>query len=278
MFKLSGVYSTLVLTKQTMAYILMHTKALANWAALHAKLSIPRMLPTYELAQEAQDAENGITLTHVLVRGKSGLPSVAGISSGPEALTISHEQHCIRATRRFKMHSGLEFGSDMPQHLMKTAQMPTPLAPKSKPRKAAASRAVVAASQAVVPTPEPTGPPPPAASIIAPVATAVATAPAAPAASIVAPIANSSTSVAVQKAPELSPQEEMALRRAEAARRRERSHKIAARWAENQRDTELIPLDSDVNPPDEAEAFPRVAARRQRGFAAYATSRLDGPR
>lgn len=282
MFKLAGVYSTLVMTKQTMATILMHTKALANWAALHAKLSIPRMLPTYELAQEAEDAKNGVTLTHVLVRGKSGLPSVAAISSGPEALTITHEQHCIRAARRFKMHSALEFGSDIPQHLLKTAPMPTPLAPKSKPRKAAASRAIVTASQAMVPTPEPSGPPPPAASIIAPVATAAA--PALPSTSIVAPATNSSTAMAVPpsstpaKAPELSPAEEMALRRAEAARRRERSHKVAARWAENQRDTELIPLSQDINPPDEAEAFPRVAARRQRGFAAYAASRLDGPR
>mmetsp|Transcript_61846 Transcript_61846/g.109840 ORF Transcript_61846/g.109840 Transcript_61846/m.109840 type:complete len:883 (-) Transcript_61846:114-2762(-) len=251
MHRLACVFSTTVLTRQTAQTMLMHVKALTMWAVMHAKSPIPRMLPTHELAQEAQ--ETGVILTHVLVRGK-GLPSVAAVQSGLEASSSTLDQRGIRASRRFKHHSALEFGSDIPQHLMKSAHMPTPLQP---PRRSAR----------VLP------------AEIVPAKPAMASYPTAKAATA----SPSHGRELVQSAPsqlqaEPSVQEEMAARRAEAQRRRERSYQVAARWAQTQRDSELILLSEETNPLDDAEAFPRIANRKPRGFTAFAASRGEGRR
>jgi len=240
-FRLDGVFNTTVLTKQTVRLILMHTKALTLWAARHAKMPIPRMLQTHELAQEAKDIDKGVVLTHVLARNKIGLPSVAAVSSGAEVPGISEEQRGIRAARRFKLHSALEMGGDMPQSQMKSAVVPTPLQPKQAQRAKPKFEVALAKKNE---------PPPAAMSVLA-------------AESSIVP----SQAKPVQ---ELSVEEEVAQRRAEAQKRRERSYQVASKWAQSQRDSELIPL-GEENPFDENEAFPRLA--RRRGFSAYAAGR-----
>lgn len=242
-FRLDGVFNTTVLTKQTVRLILMHVKAITMWAARDANLPIPRLLATYERAQEARDMDKGVVLTHIMVKGKTGLPSIASMSSGLE-LNLSDEQQNVRAARRFKLHSALEMGGDIPQNLMKSAVLPVPLQPKAK------ARAPARWSEQL-------------AKVDRPAATQAA---AQPAMSILAPQA-AETSVQVSKAPKLSVEEEVAHRRAEAQKRRERSYQVAATWAQTQRDSELIPL-GEANPFDEADAFPRGA--RRRGFAAFA--------
>lgn len=248
-FRLDGVFNTTVLSKQTVRLILMHTKALTMWAARDANLPIPRLLPLHERAQEAKDADKGIVLTHVMVKGKTGLPSIASMSSGPD-LHLSDEQRAVRTCRRFKLHSALEMGGDIPQNLMKGATLPTPLQP-SKPKQ----RGVAARWQEQLVAAEPKR----AAKEVA--------VPPAPAMSILAAQAPPTTEVAKPAAPKLSVEEEVAQRRAEAQKRRERNYQVAATWAQSQRDSELIPLGED-NPFDEAEAFPRAA--RRRGFSAFA--------
>jgi len=238
--KLSCVFSTQVLSRQTAIAMLMHVKALTMWAAMHAKSSIPRMLSTWELAQESK--ETGVVLTHVMVRGK-GLPAVAAVQSGLEASSTTPDQQGIRASGRFKRHSALEFSSDIPQHLMKSAHMPALLQPQKRqtraPRVLPAEAAPMASSSAAK----------------------------------VAMASPSALAQAQPKPPEPSVEEEMAARRAEAHRRRERSYQVAARWAQTQRDSELIPLNEETNPLDDAEASPNMARRQARGFTAFAASR-----
>jgi len=239
-WKIDAVFNTSVLTRQTVRMMLIHIKALTMWAAMNAKSAIPRMLPTFELGQEAADADCGIVLTHILHRGK-GLPSVAAMQSGREALDISQEHRGLRTARRFKLNSGLEMGGDVTQALMKTAQMPRAIAP---------------------PAPRPK---PPRATLAAPAASASSLVP--PSSSVVAIPNGENRSAAVEP----SVEEEVAARRAEVAKRRERSYNVAARWAETQRESELIPLDQE--PLHESEAFPRLANQRPRGFAAFSSRR-----
>lgn len=251
-FRLDGVFNTTVLTKQTVRLILMHVKALTMWAARDANLPIPRLLATYERAQEAKDAEKGIVLTHIMVKGKTGLPSIASMASGPDVDGLSEEQRAARSCHRFKMHSALEMGGDIPQSLMKSATLPTPLQPP-KPKQRAAAAAPRWQEQLVKAEPSALAKPEPAMSIVA---------------------AQAPSQVAASEAklppPKLSVEEEVAQRRAEAQKRRERNYQVAATWAQSQRDSELIPL-GEANPFDEAEAFPRAA--RRRGFAAFAAQR-----
>ncbi|CAE7478823.1 lgrD [Symbiodinium natans] len=248
-FRLDGVFNSTVLTKQTVQLMLMHTKALTLWAARHAKMPIPRMLRLSEMAQEAKDADKGIILTHVLARNQIGLPSVAAMSSGPEGFGISDEQRGIRASRRFKLHSALEMGADIPQSQMKSATLPTPLQPPKR-KQASQQR-----WQELAPRPASNEPAPAAMSILAASETSLAKASPAP------------QKPAVR---ELTAEEEVAQRRAEAQKRRERSYNVAAKWAQSEKDSELIPL-GQANPFDENEAFPRAA--RRRGFAQYAAIR-----
>lgn len=247
-FRFDGVFNNTVLTKQTVQMILMHTKALTVWAARHARMAIPRMLRLSEMAQEAKDAEKGIILTHVLARNQIGLPSVAAMTSGPEGSGISDEQRGIRASRRFKLHSALEMCADIAQSQMKSAILPTPLQPPKR-KQAAQPR-----WQELAPRPAVSEPAPAAMSILA-AETSLAKASSAP------------EKPAVR---ELTAEEEVAQRRAEAQKRRERSYNVAAKWAQSQKDSELIPL-GEANPFDENEAFPRAA--RRRGFAQYAAIR-----
>ncbi|CAJ1437741.1 unnamed protein product [Effrenium voratum] len=246
-FRLDGVFNSSVLTQQTVRLILMHTKAITTWAALHASMPIPRMLPLMELAQEAKEADKGVVLTHIMVRGKSGLPSIAALCSGPEGPGISEDQRGVRASRRFKLHSALEMGADIPQNLMKSAILPTPLQPKAKQKAQPRWQELVKVEQ-------PAAPAPAAMSILAPTPPVKETRPAA-----------------------LSVEEEVAQRRAEAQKRRERSYHVAAAWAQTQKESELISLGLD-NPFDESEAFPKSDLKaspevRRRGFAAYAAGR-----
>eukprot|EP00913_Durusdinium_trenchii_P020156 g18940.t1 len=110
------------------------------------------------------------------------------MSSGLE-LNLSDEQQNVRAARRFKLHSALEMGGDIPQNLMKSAVLPVPLQPKAK------ARAPARWSEQL-------------AKVDRPAATQAA---AQPAMSILAPQA---AETSVSKAPKLSVEEEVAHRRA----------------------------------------------------------------
>mmetsp|Transcript_51768 Transcript_51768/g.150310 ORF Transcript_51768/g.150310 Transcript_51768/m.150310 type:complete len:886 (+) Transcript_51768:57-2714(+) len=100
-----------VLAQQTVRSILLMMPVLIRQVSRDTKVEVPRSMPCQEEAQVVESSR--LLLTHL--RLKVGpLPHIVGVTSGWEYEGEPQECGAIRAARRLKAQSGLQFSADLP--------------------------------------------------------------------------------------------------------------------------------------------------------------------
>jgi len=265
-WSVDAVYNTTILEEQTVRTMLLQMPAIARHAARCGREPVPRSLPSREEAQPAQSTQ--IELTSLMLQ-VGLLPHIMPMRSGWELEGLTSEYYGVRHAKRLKRHSGLQLTAELPPAPLLTLRPPPSggggggsfLAATLQPRPpmAAAAASGQLASSAALGEPR------------APTRTLVM--PAGAEAKAKATKQQQWTQVGL---PHWTPEVRRGQRHRTVSKLR--TYEVAARRAESQRVSELIPLDSSglstrAEPLEEIDR--QLLQRGRRGPAAAGRGRTQ---